>query len=328
VRLATLFSGGEGVGCGARMAGVDHLWGIEWDDDVASAARVNGFNVHTADVCKVDPSDFEAPDILHASPPCPNFSTAKQGGQEQRADIERAEATMRFVHTLHPSYVTLENVWGYRRSQSFQCILEQLHSAGYGCNWWKLNAANYGVPQTRERLVLIARRDGQRPQRPPATHARPEKITPLFDSRQPWVGWIEAVADIVGTFPDSHFAPWQLERLPPDMRRAIERRAPISPFLVPGGNATSFSVRSAHEPARTINNAHRSGNIPRAYVRTGGTARIAQLTPRALARLQGFPDSYKLPQSKSTACRVLGNAVPPLLYAQLLRLCIIHCSFP
>ena len=45
--IGTLFSGGEGVGVGAKAAGLQHLWGVEWDDDIASVARLNGFNTLT-----------------------------------------------------------------------------------------------------------------------------------------------------------------------------------------------------------------------------------------------------------------------------------------
>ena len=59
---ATIFSGGEYVGLGMGAAGIDHLWGLEWDDRIAQCARASGFNTLTADVMTVDPRSLPVPD--------------------------------------------------------------------------------------------------------------------------------------------------------------------------------------------------------------------------------------------------------------------------
>ena len=79
--IATLFSGGELVGIGARTAGLTHLWGIEYDNDIANVARTNGFHVITADVMTMDPATLEVPDVLHASPVCKRASRANQNAE-------------------------------------------------------------------------------------------------------------------------------------------------------------------------------------------------------------------------------------------------------
>ena len=117
--IAEIFFGGGGNGVGARAAGLHHLWGIEHDDAIAQVARDNGFYVVTADVTTVDPSQFECPEALLASLPCPNFSPAKTGATESAEDIELAKATARFIEALTPRVFMLENVWGYRRSESW-----------------------------------------------------------------------------------------------------------------------------------------------------------------------------------------------------------------
>lgn len=66
--FATLFSGGELAGVGIRAAGLVHKWGIELDDAIAGVARLNGFNVLTADILDIDPAGLEPVDALHASP--------------------------------------------------------------------------------------------------------------------------------------------------------------------------------------------------------------------------------------------------------------------
>jgi DNA (cytosine-5)-methyltransferase 1 len=412
---ATLFSGGGGADIGLSGAGLDVKWGLEHDEEIAQVARDNGLNIHTADVTEVDPSWYERVDVLHASPPCPNFSVAKTGGEETDEDVSLAEATVRFADEIEPQLFTLENVWGYRKSRSWKLIREHLQRSGYDWNAWKMNAANYGVPQTRKRMIVAARKDGPRPKRPPATHAEEPSSGGLFGGDlNEWVGWYEAIDDLIPDLPETELADWQKERLPDELiettivdtqpnargdcrqqqqptktvaadpaggapravlvntnwsgenRSKVCRREETDPafagtvsdggrlravlvdvkpanfdgdlqsiengpmvtvsantpkhppraVLVPGGNASSFVTRGDGEPSRTISNTERVGNRDRAVM----GRRVVQMMPRALARFQTFPDEYELPDSKSLACRIIGNAVPPLL----MQKCISH----
>ena len=80
--IATIFSGGEGVGVGARQAGLDHLWGVEMDDAIAQVARDNGFSTLTGNVMDTAlMMSLSRPDVLHASPVCKNASNAKANGE-------------------------------------------------------------------------------------------------------------------------------------------------------------------------------------------------------------------------------------------------------
>ena len=76
--IGTLFSGGEGVGVGAKQAGLDHLWGVEYDDAIAQVARNNGFNTITGNVMDTAlMMTLPRTDVRHASPVCKNASKAK-----------------------------------------------------------------------------------------------------------------------------------------------------------------------------------------------------------------------------------------------------------
>jgi len=202
--FATLFSGGELFGVGAQQAGFRHLWGVEYDDKIASVARLNGFNVITGDVRNIAlQQDLPAPDHLHASPPCPNFSVAKTGGKEQPEDVAMAEAVCWFIEYKRPKTFSLENVIAYRKSQSLARIVSALQNLGYMIDIQNLNAADFGVPQTRRRMILRASRLGL---------LRP------YPKPVPWVGWYTAIEDILDTLPDSQFAPWQIARLPKEYK--------------------------------------------------------------------------------------------------------------
>ena len=345
---ATLFGGGEGVGVGMTMAGIQHLWGIEYDADICGVACQNSFNSLHLDATQADPQVIIKahgwPDILHASPPCPNFSNAKTGGEETELDIALAYAVCRFIEVIKPRIFTLENVWAYRGSKSWERIFETLCALGYGVNYWHLNAANFGVPQTRKRMIVVALRSGERQQRPTATHAKDPK--PMFDTRLPWVGWYAAIEDLIPTLPESQFAPWQLERLPDEIRNnvivdcnttGIERakvnqthlgNEPIGtiPAQLAGGLPRALLVGDQRRQyadkvsqAFTVRAGDNCGAEPRANVQ----GRVVQMTPRALARFQSFPDWYELPEKKALACRVIGNAVPPLMYKMIIEQVII-----
>lgn len=332
--IATLFSGGEGVGIGAQDAGLRHLWGIEYDDDVAQVARNNGFSVITGDVTTTNPSKLERPHILHASPPCPNFSQAKVGGAEEETDVALARATVRFIQAILPSVFTLENVWQYRKSQSWQIICAELYKCGYWVDVQHLNTADFGVPQTRKRMIVRAVRGGW---------------VPLLPPTESWTGWFEAIADLIPGLPETKFAPWQLARLgslqgstlvdsagypgADGVRVAVRRcadepantivanhaRRPMRAFIVSGQNSrrqNRGAPRFANEPYFTVTASASSGKRPRAQLISG---RVVQITSHCLARFQTFPDWYEFPDQDRLATRVIGNAVPPLFYEKIAK---------
>lgn len=339
MNIATIFAGGEGVGVGARQAGIDHLWGIEYKDDIAQVARNNGFNVITADVTVLDPSQFRSPGILHASPPCPNFSTAKTGAVETTEDIALAQATVRFIEALTPKIFTLENVWLYRRSESWRLIADTLNRLGYWMTVQHLNFADFGVPQTRKRMIVRAVRGGWLPPLP----------VPV-----PWQGWYQAVEDLLPELPDSEFASWQLERGVQDLldetcllsqgsfdhtndgndrdAQPIGKRTALEPtytvtansnmggtrvFIVDSQNSreTNVTIRRDDTPMFTITATAAEKGMPRTAI----PGRVVRMSPRCSARFQAVPDDYKLPDKATLAVRVIGNAVPPLMMRQLLE---------
>lgn len=243
--FASLFTGGGLADIGAMQAGYTLLWGIELDPEIAAVANANlphRDTVYAASVIGFDWASLERPDHLHISPPCQDFSVAKTSGKVSNPNNEIADACIEALWALEPSTVTLENVEGYRKAPGFQRIVDYLWGAGYWVNVDVLNAADFGVPQTRRRLFLRAVRGGF-----PQPLPQPVK----------WRGWYEAIEDLISTLPETQFAAWQLERLPDEMKKS---------FLVPGGNSSSFSTREGDEPSRTVESTNRVGNIPRAYL--------------------------------------------------------------
>jgi DNA (cytosine-5)-methyltransferase 1 len=308
--FASLFSGGGGADIGALQAGYTPLWAVEYDAAIAAwhTRNLPDTRMIVAPVQNVDYSALPRVDWLHASPPCPNFSIAKDDAAETELDIEMARGTARAIQEQQPPVFSLEQVYGYRDSVSFALIVQALRTLRYDVQWWHLNAADYGVPQTRRRLILVACRNG-RVVRPAATHCQNGRAD-MFGGLLPWVDWHEAIQDIIDTLPDSEFAPWQLARLPADVRESV---------LLDGQantNGTTCTSVADCAPAFAIKAQTGARHAARAVLVQG---RVVKMTPRALARFQSFPDWYELPRHNALACRIIGNAVPPLLMQRVME---------
>jgi DNA-cytosine methyltransferase len=277
---------------GAIAAGYKPIWGIEIDPAIAEIASLNlGHQVICKSILDVDPSTLERPDILWASPVCVNFSVAKTDAQELEMDRATASQTANFIAVLRPKVFILENVRGYKRSESLQVIKNTLAELGYGVDEQVVNAAEFGVPQTRHRLILRAVLNGTPPALPPKLQ------------KDQWIGWYEAIADLIPELPEAKLAQWQTSRLPANLvellvehqtqavlvesknanqqygdglRDANEPATTVitdhkpshapKAVLIPGGNASSFSLRSENEPSRTVGDTNRVGNLPKALL--------------------------------------------------------------
>lgn len=338
--IGTLFSGFDGVGEGAKAL---HriAWGVELDDAIASVARYNGHPVRTLDILQANPVDFEKVDVLHASPPCPSFSVAKAGAEETEQDRALATAVCSFIEVLQPPLFTLENVLGYRKADSFKRIVQTLNDGGYGVSWWKLNAADYGVPQTRKRLILAARLNGRPPQRPAHTHAPAEKLAPLFDERRPWIGWYAAVEDILDTLPlaykkkgelcphdpdgkecrespycRGHFADWQLKRLPDEYRNLLFSQGisrdhhgeDYGSALARGEDEPTFGITANHNQvamrAYLMGGANTSKDQADGRARPGPLPELPRQLPAAAQAVAGGEGNWQCRTTADDAARV------------------------
>lgn len=173
--IASLFSGGGGVDCGAKIAGFQPIWSIEKDPDVAEVYAANlKHQPIIKSVADVNPFCLERPDVLWASPPCQEWSIARSKNLPPREDADIEYAVIGFLEILQPKVFILENVEGYRKARVFHAIVDVLHHLGYWVQWEVLNMADWGVPQTRRRLILRAVKGSFVPPLPP---------------KQKWVGW-------------------------------------------------------------------------------------------------------------------------------------------
>lgn len=330
------FSGFGGVDIAMHSYGIETL-GVEYDEKIADVAIMNGHNVIKSDILDLSPGDYSGFDLAHFSPPCPNFSVAKQDAEESELDIKLGEWVAAYIRVNQPRLFTLEDVWGYRHSQSWQLIRQALERSGYHFGFWHLNAADYGVPQIRKRMLVLARNDGKPVYKPFPTHRK----QPDFFA-QPWVGWYEAMEDLIPTLPETKPAPWQIARLPDGVKES---------FLIMTGNSSFDDSRRGQgvlytdSPSNTVMCSHdenrifliqgqnssrlklfcQNDQVPTVTSLNKGDFKInndnvwLKATPQCLARFQSFPDDYKLPDNKTLALKGIGNAVPVDLYKAVLE---------
>ncbi|MCC5645869.1 DNA cytosine methyltransferase [Nostoc sp. CHAB 5824] len=204
-----LFAGGGGIEAGMVQAGIRPVIAVEFDPSKPelsrAIAKTHHHNFHkygckviqltVQEVAQLGFIDFPCrPDYLHTSPVCANFSqahTAKAGkGIETADDLSAAIAVAEAIRQLQPRVFTLENVPRYQNSQSFSIIMSALEQEGYSVTYTVVNMADFGLPQARRWLVLIANK---------GFHvALPSGTAPC--------GWYEAIIHLIPTMPDSLFA--------------------------------------------------------------------------------------------------------------------------
>ncbi len=236
--VVTFFSGGGGKALGAKLAGCNLVGAVECEADICEVYAQNVSPIITcARVETVDFRQWIGIDGAMASPVCTRASVANPLAGECEIDIIAGEATARFIRIVRPKWFFLENVYGYRRFEAFRLIVNALTECGYSFQVDHCNTADYGVPQTRKRLILQA--------------VAPGYLLPGLPSKVVrWNGWYDAIADLLPGLEDGAFAPWQIARLGSMGRRVTE-------FLMMTGNTqishpTGSGCLSRSQPSNTV----------------------------------------------------------------------------
>lgn len=183
VNALSLFSGCGGGALAAEGAGYHVAACIDNDQDACRTLTAAGFEAVRADTRTVDFSAYQGVDLVLGGPPCQPFSAA--GLQRGEVDPrDRIPDFVRAVEQARPRVFVLENVQGLTQAKHRAYLDHVLNSFpdGYTVDYRVLNAADFGVPQTRRRLFIVGRRDGINPAWPVATHA--EQPGPF---QRPWV---------------------------------------------------------------------------------------------------------------------------------------------
>lgn len=164
-RLVSLFSGCGGLDVGFEKAGYNRVWANDFDKDAQAVFRLNLGEIDGRDITTVDVKEIPDCDILTAGFPCQPFSSAgnRRGVYDERGELYLE--CLRIIESKKPKVVLFENVKGLMcaRHQSGVKLVEvikgDLEKLGYKVNYNVLNSSDYGVPQNRERFILVGFRN-------------------------------------------------------------------------------------------------------------------------------------------------------------------------
>ncbi|WP_165618123.1 DNA cytosine methyltransferase [Mycolicibacterium porcinum] len=297
LRVLSLFSGAGGLDLGFERVGAQTVVCVDNDPEACKTLRYNRpeWDVFEGDIRNYVP-DVEDIDIVIGGPPCQGFSSAGKGDPNDPRNFLWQEY-FRVVDAVKPRALVLENVSALahgRNGDHLSGIIASLEKSGYKFAMGVLNAADFGVPQSRRRLIVIGLKDG--------TPSLPKKC---LDS--PLVTVKEAIGDLENAPHDAEFS-----HVPPKHAPHVAERWSR---LRPGEVDPNYRRGRLDYDKPSVTIRAGGGYGPRGDHLAGFHPPIhptqpRQLTVREAARLQSFPDDWILLGSKTAQGRQIGNAVP------------------
>ena len=294
-------------------------------------------------------------DVIVGGPPCQGFSSIRPFRSTNDDDPRNSlfEEYASFVNYFRPKVFVLENVVGlatHKDGETIEIMQECFRAVGYNCEWRLLNAANYGVPQKRERLIMIGGRDGAKPRFPEPTH----------HFTGPTIGYRDGTRVVrtnggdlfTPSLPDAITVLDAISDLPPlESGEEVKsyQQSPLNAFQVARRNdSRELKLHSATEHTRKMLEIikHSGKNIdaiPRHLIKSGFSTSYSRLdgdapsvtltvnfvhpasnrcihptqnralTPREGARIQSYDDTFEFAGNRTQVVKQIGNAVPPLL---------------
>ncbi|WP_311877561.1 DNA cytosine methyltransferase [Microbacterium forte] len=294
MRVVSLFSGAGGLDLGLITAGHEVIWANDYDADAVETYKLNiGDHIVHGAIETITSDEIPEADAIVGGFPCQGFSQANR----HRALTDPRNLLYReFVRVLEdkqPSFFVAENVRGLASlagGQAMQSISRGFEAAGYRVRSKILNAADYGVPQNRQRLIFMGTREDISPEadlvHPVATHASKPQGTELEH-----VTVRHALHDI----PDPEMFPDAVPNQEFSRYKFVER------------NFTGHRSTDWDKPSPTILARGNGGGGVNATPHPDGGRRMSV---RESATIQCFPDDFRFIGRLGSAYRQVGNAVP------------------
>lgn len=306
LKVASLFCGCGGTDIGLEgdfeflgkkysENNIDVVYANDIDEKIADIFDQNfAVKVDRRDIRKVKSSEIPEHDILTFGAPCQSFSILAQNPPRLGFKDDKGKLFLEAVRILkyhQPKFFVFENVKGIlsaNRGQVFPLILEKFEEAGYQISYKLINSRYFGVPQKRERVFVVGvRKNLKKKFEFPENILKENEAVPLKKVLE------KSIAE------KYYFSNKAVE----GMLRANKAKSAMN----------KGRAQSLNEPCNTVT-AHLS------KVTLNGTDpvllekdRFRRFTPREVARIQSFPDSYKLVGSDNHIYRGLGNAIPPVV---------------
>lgn len=300
-----LFAGIGGIRIAFERNGGECVFTSEWDEPSQKTYEANFGEKPFGDITKIDAKDIPDHDILTGGFPCQAFSIigGRKGFSDTRGtlffDVER------ILKAKQPKAFLLENVkqlTSHDKGRTFQVILERLESLGYFVHYKVLNGLDFGVPQRRQRIMIV----GFKKNYPFEFPKSGETTQTLSDVLEP-DDQIDSKHFLSGYF-----------------RKKIERKLKEQNKMFPSYPAIFHENKGGNIGIHEYSCALRA-NGSYNYLTVNGKRR---LTPREMLRLQGFPDSFKIVVPDSQARKQAGNSVVIPKIEAVARAMIVAMSKP
>ena len=341
-----VFAGGGGLAVGLREAGFRTVAAVEVEPHAAATFKANHPNVQVfrQDVRTVHggmilPLAGGRVDALAACPPCQGFSSLTSKWEKDDPRNSLVAEVGRLADELRPRTIMLENVPGLTQKGKplFDALIEQLEELGYQINWSVLQVADYGVPQKRRRLVLLAGL-GFRIEMPSPTHSRTgANNLPRWRTVRDAIGGMDnpiafvhakehGGAQAVDWHVVRQMSPQNLERLkkakPGGSWRDIPEELRVSCHQNGyTGFPNVYGRMVWDEPSVTIT----AGCTTLSKGRFGHPEQDRTISLREAAHLQTFPADYRFETPHfERACEIVGNALPCVFAEAIARQ--VYCA--
>lgn len=282
-KFIDLFAGIGGIRIAFDRAGGNCVFTSEWDGPCQDVYEANFGHRPSGDITKISAKEVPDHDILTGGFPCQAFSIIgeRKGFGDTRGtlffDVER------ILREKKPKALLLENVrqlTSHDNGRTFKVILEHLGKLGYHIHYKILNGLNYGVPQKRERVMIVGFRKDI-----------PFEFPPSFTKRLSLEDVLEPEAQV----PQKFFASKAAVK---DVMKRVKKEKIFYPSIWHQNKSGNVGV---HEYSCALR-----ANASYNYLLVNGKRR---LTPREMLRLQGFPESYKIVVNDSQVRKQAGNCV-------------------
>ncbi len=300
MNIISLFSGAGGLDLGLIQAGNQVIWANDIDKNAVETYKLNiGDHILLEDIKNVDIDTIPDGDVVVGGFPCQGFS---QANRFRMLDDER-NALYKFFYRVikqkQPKFFLAENVKGILtlgKGEAIKQIIADFEKAGYRTELHLVNMANYGVPETRQRVIIVGQRIDLGEEMifhfPEPTHSKDGK-----DGLAKWV----SIKEAIDHFPD------------PDEPNDTPNHE-YSKYKVEYRDYTAHRQTNPDLPSPTILARGNGGGGVCAIPHYNGKRR---LTVRESAAVQTFPDDFVFTGVRGSCYRQIGNAVP-VLFARIL----------
>lgn len=294
--VMSLFAGVGGIDLGFELTGkFKTVWANEFDKHAALTYQENFNNeLIINDIHDVDPLETPDVDVLLAGFPCQAFSVAgyRKGFEDERGDL--FFETLRFIREKKPQVVFLENVKnlvGHDNGNTFKVIREALEFHGYYIKYQVLNAKDFGnIPQNRERIYIVGFKNKE-------AYKNFDFPNPI-----PLTTKLSDVIDYDSLIDDRFYYTEEKHTFYPKLKETIMSKNSIYQWRRQYVRENKSNV----VPTLTANMGTGGHNVPLILTSNG----IRKLTPRECFNVQGYPQSYKLPElALSHLYKQAGNSV-------------------